>query len=250
MAAPTLRIQICGRIIVEQEGRRLEQELPGPQGRRAFAFLVLRRHELTSRSQLCDALWQDAETVSDSTVMALLSKVRRVLPVQLSGGQLRLVLPPDVWIDLEAARDAIHRAETAVAQAQWGRAWGAAQTALFAARRGFFPGETADWIETVSRELRLIHERALESYAGAALNIGATELATAERASRELIALAPLRESAHRLLMESLIQRGNTAEALAGYEQLRQRLRSELGVDPSPATQSLYRRTLGLTVPD
>ena len=47
--------------------------------------------------------------------------------------------------------------------------------------------------------------------------------------------------------MEALEQRGNNAEALLVYERLRVLLRDELGVAPSPAVQSVYRRLLGET---
>ena len=43
MADPRVRIQLCGRVCAEIDGTRRETRLPGPQGRRMFAFLVLRR---------------------------------------------------------------------------------------------------------------------------------------------------------------------------------------------------------------
>ena len=53
------------------------------------------------------------------------------------------------------------------------------------------------------------------------------------------------RESGYRYLMEALVARGNAAEALQVYEQLRTLLREELGAAPSPATQQLHRTLLG-----
>ena len=49
----------------------------------------------------------------------------------------------------------------------------------------------------------------------------------------------------YRYLMQALELRDNRAEGLRVYEELRQRLRNELGISPSPATQNLYRRLLG-----
>jgi DNA-binding SARP family transcriptional activator len=243
MAAHAVRIQICGPVAVEFDGIRRDQALPGPQGRRAFAYLVLRRHEAIDRDDLVAALWGDDEA-GDSTIVALVSKIRKVAPVIMRGGQLRLDLPPEAWIDLEAARDSIHRAESSATQGLWARAWGAAQTALFTARRGFLPGEPAAWAASVRSELDVLLERALEVYAEAALHIAGTELATAERASRELCTLAPFRESGYRLLMQALTARGNDAEAMRVYEQLRRRLRDELGIDPSEATRALHLELL------
>ena len=94
-----------------------------------------------------------------------------------------------------------------------GRAWGAAQITLFTARRGFLPGDDLPWIADVRRELDALYVRALEAYAGASLRVGGTELATAERSARELVARAPFSESGYRVLMEALAQRGNVASA-------------------------------------
>jgi DNA-binding SARP family transcriptional activator len=46
--------------------------------------------------------------------------------------------------------------------------------------------------------------------------------------------------------MEVKAARGNVAEALQTYQQLRHTLREELGVAPGPATQSVHVRLLQL----
>ena len=246
MASPPLRIQICGRIAVESEGVRREDDLPGRQGRLLLAYLVIHRHEPVSFDSLTNALWGETPpSASLPALHALLSKLRRVVGCVVEHGTARLELPPGSWVDLDTARDAIHRAESAAAQGEWERAWGAAQSALFVSRRGFLPGETVAWADPIRHELELLRQRSLETYADAALHIGHAELATAERASRELVALAPFRETAHRLLMRTLVEQGNVAEALQVYTALRLHLRDELGVSPSPETQALYAALIG-----
>jgi DNA-binding SARP family transcriptional activator len=243
MDSARVRIQVCGRLSVEVDGERREPRLPGRQGRLLLTYLVLRRHDpLTTRS-LVDAVWPAAPPdAADAAVYALVSKLRSAIGADLltSGGPVGLALPPDSWIDIEAARDAIHRAESALALGEWGRSWGAAQISLFVARRGFLPDEDLDWATPIRRELDGIYVRALETYAKAALHLGGTELATAERAARELIATAPFRESGHRILMLTLVAHGNTAEALLTYESLRRLLSAELGVVPSAQTRELH----------
>jgi DNA-binding SARP family transcriptional activator len=196
---------------------------------------------------LIDALWPAGPPdAAETAINALLSKLRAVLGADLlhSRGEIRLCLPDSARIDLEQAVDAIHRAESALALEDWPRAWAAAQTSMFTARRGFLPEETLDWVEAVRRRLSDVYRRALEAYAGAALRLGGTELATAERACRELIEVAPFRESGHRLLMETLAASGNAAEALLAYDALLRLLREELGVAPSPDTQAVHKRLL------
>jgi SARP family transcriptional regulator, regulator of embCAB operon len=182
----------------------------------------------------------------------LLSKTRTaVRPADAHGrGELRLALPPDAWIDVEAALEAVHRAESAVTQGGWPEAWGAALVARFVATRRFLAGHDATWVEAWRRRLADVLVRSLEAYAAASLGVGGTELAAAERASIELIERAPFRESGYRLLMEVKAARGNVAEALHVYEQLRVLLREELGVAPSPAVQAVHKRLLLEGAPD
>src|SRR5438445_162251 len=81
-----------------------------------------------SRGRLADALWPGRDpTTTAAGLNPLLSKLRRVLGADAIEGRslLRLQLP-DAWVDLEAAFEAIHRAESSVAQAEWARAWGPA----------------------------------------------------------------------------------------------------------------------------
>jgi len=88
---------------------------------------------------------------------------------------------------------------------------------------------------------------ALECYAVTELGIAGPELAGAVRAGRQLIRLAPLRESGYRYLMQALAAQDNLAEALHIYGQLSDCLRDQLGVTPSPATRDLYERLLTAT---
>jgi DNA-binding SARP family transcriptional activator len=174
--------------------------------------------------------------------------MRRVFgPEAVDGRSLLRLQLPQAWIDLEAAVEAIHRAESAVAQHAWTRAWGPVLVALFVAERGFLPGEDAPWIGQIRHQLTEIHVRALECYAATELGLGGTELAGAVRAGRQLVHLAPLRESGYRYLMQALAAQDNLAEALTVYGELCEHLRDQLGVSPSPATRRLYERLLAAT---
>lgn len=231
------KVQLCGKLVVELEGQRVEDRLPGRQGRLLFAFLTANRNRTLARDELLDALWADGR---DGGLAPLLSKLRRVVPLH----DFRVALPHDAWVDVEAADDALHRAESAIAQRDFHRAWGPSQVAMFIAGRTFLPGEEAAWIEDARRRLVELHLRALEAYARAGLGVGGTELAAAVRTGRELARREPYRETGYRVLMEALAGEGNAAEALRVYDELRMRLRDDLGVAPSPPTQELHRRLL------
>ena len=245
--ADQTRIQLCGTLAVEINGQRIDHKFRGRQARLLASYLVLHRSRPIRRDELVDALWpEQPPAATDAALSALLSKLRPLLPAGTLTGrsELHLTLPADAFVDLEVAREAIHRAESALAQQQWHKAWGASQGPLFTARRGFLPDEDADWITEVRHQLDALYLRALECYARASLGVGGTELAAAERAGRELTARSPYRESGYRHLMQAFARTGNTAEALRTYEQLRTLLREELGVAPSSETLELHTQLL------
>ena len=230
------KVQLCGRFVVELDGRRIEDAFPGRQGRLLFAYIVANRLRTVTRDELLEALWPDGR---DGGLASLLSKLRRAVP--LDG------LRPDVaelWVDIEAANESLHRAESALALGDPRRAWAPAQVAMFVASRPFLAGDEAPWIDEWRLRLGELRVRAIEAYGGATLGVGGTELTAAVRAGRQLVRLEPYRESGYRLLMEALDAEGNSAEALLVFDALRGLLRDELGVTPSEPTQALHRRLL------
>lgn len=61
---------------------------------------------------------------------------------------------------------------------------------------------------------------------------------------RALVAVHPLRERFRELLMTALYTDGRQAEALAAYQDLRQKLVAEFGIEPSQRIQRLHQRML------
>src|SRR5215208_20526 len=110
------RIQLCGRLVVELDGRRVEDGLPGAQpGSRM------------SRDELLTAVYgEEASPDQHPSLSVLLSKLRAVIGQQPLAGrsEIELVLAPDAFVDVEAAREALHRAESHIAKGQWAEAWG------------------------------------------------------------------------------------------------------------------------------
>ena len=78
----------------------------------------------------------------------------------------------------------------------------------------------------------------------AGLDMGGTQLQSAERAARALIEAEPYRESGYVLLMQALAARGNVAEAMRVFDALRTLLRDELGTSPSPEAIAAHDRLL------
>ena len=241
------RIQLCGRFVVRLDGRRVEDALAGAKGQLLFAYLVLNRFRRIGRDELLDAVYGEQATPDHRAPLSvLLSKLRRVVGADLLAGrsQIDVVLPPDAFVDVEAALDGLHRAESHVAAGEWAEAWGPAGIAYHVASRPLLQGHDRAWLDEWRRRLDDVRVRGLECLATARLGLGGPTLPQAENCGRQLIALAPYRESGYRILMEALEQRGNVAEALLVYDRLRVLVREELGIAPSPAVQSVHRRLL------
>lgn len=242
------RIQLCGHLVVELEGRRLEDALFGRQGRLLFGYLAAHRGGPVNRESLAEVLWPGEPPGTHAAALRpLISRLRRVLgEARLEGrSELRLILPADAWIDVEKAAEAVHDAQAAIALARWKDAWLPARIVWSVTSRTFMAGFDDDWIDERRRGLEELRLCALECMAEAGLRLGGAELPAAERAARSLVELNPYHEAGYRLLMEVLEAHSNVAEALQVYEDLRVRLRDELGVAPGAEAQAVHSRLIG-----
>lgn len=248
-----VRISLTERLAVEANGASLdERRFPGRQGRIVFAYLAAQKERPVPRDELAELLWgDDLPATWDKALRVLMTKLRALLDecgingstaLTSAFGCYKLTLPAGTWIDVDAAAEAVERAEERLAAGDLdeARSQGAAAAAL--ARRSFLPGEDGSWVEERRRDLREILVRALECRRDA--SFGAGELTEAGRYAEEVTELEPFRESGYRRLMEVHAAAGNPAEALRVYERCRRLLADELGAYPSPETESSYRDLL------
>jgi DNA-binding SARP family transcriptional activator len=241
------RIYLCGPLVAVVGGRRVESKLPGKQGKLAFAYLLLNNDRHVERGRLMEALWGGkAPADPETSLSSILSKMRRAIaPIEIEGrGSIRLQPPSDLWVDLEAATEAMHRAESASSTKRFHDAWSPARVTLHIAARGFLTDLEAPWIDEVRARVDELHLRSLECYGEACLAIGGTEIDGAHRCGRALVAASPYRESGYRILMRAHEASGNPAEALRLYEELRTRLADDLGASPGPQTRHLHEQIL------
>jgi DNA-binding SARP family transcriptional activator/RecA/RadA recombinase len=240
-----IRVELCGALTVEVDGRRVEDDLPGRQGRLLFAYLARNHDRPVRRDELVDVVWDDHPPGSpDAGLAALLTRVRQALGPDAVAGRAHLQLAGEVWVDLDAARAAAAEAEEALAAGDPRGAAERARAALERFERPLLPELAGRWVDEQRAELDGLHSDALETLARAALRLGGGELPAADRAARTLIQREPYRESGYALLMELLAARGNLAEALRVYDQLRVLLRDELGATPAPHVTALHDRLL------
>ena len=105
---------------------------------------------------------------------------------------------------------------------------------------GFYIGDAAEfeeWVLVERERLRSLALQALHQLANHHANY--REIGPALQYTGRLLALEPLREEAHQLMMRLLAWDGQISAALAHYERCRDLLLAELGVEPSPETTAL-----------
>lgn len=241
------RIQLCGRLSVELDGVQVADALRGKQVPLLFAYFVLNRSRAIGRDELIGALWpHNAPQSQDAALRTLLSRLRSALGSSALAGrdELALELAEPTWIDIEAAVSQLDRARGRLERGDARVAWALAQVPINIASRGLLPGAHADWLEAGRRELEELRLQALEVIGRAGLQLGGTQLGSAERAARALIAAEPYREPGYVLLMRTLAAQGNTAEGLLVFDRLRRLLRDQLGSSPSPETIAAHETLL------
>ncbi|HEY7622796.1 MAG TPA: AAA family ATPase [Solirubrobacteraceae bacterium] len=246
MRAATTKIALCGPLVVEIDGRRVEADLPGRQGRLLFAYLAAHRRRPVSRAELIEMLWpSEAPASPEAALKVLLARLRRVIGDALAGrADVSLELPDDAVIDVEVVERAVAEAEAALERDDPRAAMEAATNALAIGERPLLPEFDGAWLSERRRELSEQATALLEAEAAAALRIGGEELAQGERAARELTRREPFRESGYARLMEIHEARGNVAEAVRVFDELRVLLREELGTAPSAPIVALNERLL------
>ena len=245
-----LRIYLAGQpCLLSGRGLLRVDRLPGRQGRLAFVLLMSERGRPVSRDELADELWpQQTPPAYEVALSAIVSKLRSLLAeagvdraaVQAAGGCYRVDLGSDVWIDTEAALEAIHDGEAALRRQAYRQAYGPAVVAAAILRRPFLAGFEGSWVDRRRDQLRKAHVRALDVLAE--IHLWNREPSLALRAAEEAVAIEPYRESGYRRLMRIHLALGDRADAVRVYERCRTLLAQDLGELPSPETRALVAR--------
>jgi DNA-binding SARP family transcriptional activator len=100
-----------------------------------------------------------------------------------------------------------------------------------------------DWLIEWRERWRQVRLHALECLARRLVNAGAYHQAV--EAGLAAVRAEPLRESAHRAVIQVHIAEGNHVEAVRQYQRYRDLLESELGIDPSPLMAALMGGRIG-----
>src|SRR5580692_7964991 len=234
-----MEVRLFGELEAVAEG--VPVPVRGAKQRALLALLALQRGQPVSADRLIDLLWDDREAANPANALqAQIGQLRRTLgpaAILTTEAGYTLTAGPDE-VDVVRFERLVAKGQRLAADGELAPASAALGEAL-GLRRGeplaeftyasFFDAERAHL-----DELTLV---ATESRAGADLGLGHHGELTAnlEGRCRE----HPLRESLWELLILALYRAGRQAEALRAYTEIRDRLVSELGIDPGPALREL-----------
>jgi DNA-binding SARP family transcriptional activator/tetratricopeptide (TPR) repeat protein len=237
---------ILGPLEVRTDGRLVPVQ--GFRQRALLAMLLLHANEVVASGRLLDELW-GAEPRSDTAALRVrISQLRKALRVA-GCDELLETSPPGYVLKLDRDWLDLGRHERLTAEAglvlEHDPARGAARLReALALWRGPPLADFAyePFAQTTIGRLDELRLSTLEKWIEAELASGREREVVGELGT--LVAEHPLREGFRAQMMLALYRAGRQAEALAVYQQTRNLLVEELGIEPAPALQELHRAVL------
>ncbi|MBA9001717.1 BTAD domain-containing putative transcriptional regulator [Thermomonospora cellulosilytica] len=223
--------------------------VPEAKVRRLLADLLAHRGRPVPAGRLIFDLWGDRPPRNPSgTLQARVSQLRRALEDAEPGARALVVSGPAGYalhvepeaVDADRFAALLSRAREAADPASRARLL----TEALALWRGpAFDGVAdEDFARAEAAGLEELRLLAVEERAEARLELGEHAQVAAELAVE--VARHPLRERLRAAHLLALYRSGRQGEALAGYQELRERLAEELGADPGPELAALHRAML------
>lgn len=206
-----------------------------PVGQRLMALLALDDRPLP-RSRVASQLWLD---VPEERAAASLRSALWRLP-QPDGTSL--VTATSTHLALAARVRVDYRAATAAAARLRRPDTAEVEVSPEAFARDLLPGWYEDWVLVERERFRQVRLHALEALAGRLAHAGRFD--DAVQAGLAAVAGEPLRESAHRRLIQVYLAEGNPGEALRHFRWCWRLLTTELGVEPSADLRRLVAHLL------
>ena len=235
-------VGILGPLEVRVAGRRLP--VPGARQRALLAALLLRRGHVVPVDRLVDEVFGEAPPrEARNALQTYVTRLRQAL-----GPAAAVVATRAPGYVLEIPGDAVdaERFAALLGQARGSEAPAAALALLDRALALWRGPAYAEFASTFARgeALRLQELRLAAEEDRAVLLLRLDRGAEATAALEAIAAREPWRERAVELLVTALAQAGRAPHALAAFAGYRDRLRDELGLDPSPKLRRLEEQVL------
>jgi DNA-binding SARP family transcriptional activator/Tfp pilus assembly protein PilF len=247
VASCEMEFCLLGPLMVRSRGIVLPA-IPGKQ-RALLAALLLSPNRTVSLDELTEAIWGDDPPASATA--AIRNYVKALRKALTGSAAARIATVPGGYairvatgeLDVASFADLYEAGRVHVDAGAWREAAGVLREALSLWRGEPLADVPSQWLawREVPRlaELRL---RALEARCEADLQLGWHGDVIVDL--RQMIALHPLRERLHALLMLALYRDGRQGEALAAYQHVRAVLVEDLGSEPGPDLRKLQQQIL------
>lgn len=210
------------------------------QARTVLKVLALQHGHPVSVDRLADCLWADQPPArAADQISVLVSRLRGVLGadrIRRTDAGYTVIVD---WLDVDALSDYAEEAERRLATGALGAARAAASAGLALAVGPLLADEPDPWWAEAERT-RVARMVGRLHHAAASAALAAGDAAGASRLAEGALAADPFDEAAVRLVMTAMAQSGRPASALATYAGFRRHMAEELGVSPSPATESMH----------
>lgn len=229
------RYKLLGSLEITEEGRP-SPATHSPKGSALLAYLIV-TNQSHSREAVADLLWDATSTrQSLKNLRSLLPRIRTYSPELIVGrSTLSFQSGPGTLVDL-------FQLEATLGSSDWPQLDNALRLYEGDLLTGFHLPDAPrfnEWLLLARERLRL---RVLDGYHRLCNAYAAEEnWLPAIEAARRMLALDDLDETALRSLLRLLAASNHQSVALQQYKHSRQRILTELGVEPEPATVALAR---------
>jgi DNA-binding SARP family transcriptional activator/tetratricopeptide (TPR) repeat protein len=248
-------VGVLGPLRISRDGETVSDgDMRRERVRALLAFLV--GHRTTTRTAITAALWPDLdERAAANNLRVTTNYLKRLLEpwrapndpsyfVRGDGQTVTLVSGGRLRIDADAFDDHLAGAARADADGTPSLVLEHSLAAVDVYRGQAHDGVAdAEWVDAARDHFRTRFVAAA-TRAGELL-VGAGDLDRAEAVARRAVAADPWAEDAHGVLVAAALSRGDRSAARRALDQGLAAL-ADLGVDPSPRTQSLRRRVRGV----
>jgi DNA-binding SARP family transcriptional activator len=247
-SAPALTIYLLGPLRVILDDRPIES-WPSGRGRAIFKYLLTHRDQPTPRDVLMDLFWPDAapEAARNNLNVAIhglrqaLKAVSDVPVVLFHESAYRLNPDLMVWLDVEEFERHVAAGRRYEDAGQL-----AAATAEYEVATGLYQGDFLaddpyeEWPMLARERLRVAYLDTLDRLSQLYFSQG--KYAACATLCQQILAHDMCREDAHCRLMRCYSRQGQHHLALRQYQACVEALRTELDVEPGPATTQLNER--------
>ncbi|MCU1294881.1 MAG: 6-hydroxy-D-nicotine oxidase, partial [Bryobacterales bacterium] len=234
-----LRISVAGDCLTSLNTNRLQS---------LIAYLILHSDTAQPRERLAFTLWPASrESQARTNLRQLLHNLKRALPPQcksliIDHFAVQWRHDDSCVVDTIEFQAAIADAAAARTQKEPAREIRSLKTAAQLYEDDLLPALYDDWLAPLREDYRRDVCDALHRLA--TMFEQQNDYAAAIPSADRLVQLDPLSEAHHQLLIRLHAANQDRASALRAYHQCMRVLRRELGVEPGPATQELFKRIL------